>query len=219
MTLEEVGLSEQQVMAVRDRSLEEAYEDHDIGMVHLRRRLEAHGFDIEDHGDDARHADEVLYGDGPDLKVFQDGTLVAYVELKVKTSQEWFGRCNRRHFNEYVNFTNEVDVPVFIWFALVDTETEQLERAAFFEVEDTDQIDGTVVDVSEQTVVFRRTTTKEIDGGSDDEQYLAVDASDVVGVRPRDEIADYIPDVHGNDVICLNENNFRSMPHFLATVN
>lgn len=228
MTLEDTGMTEQEVMAVRDRPLVEAYETHDVGMVHLKTRLQAHGFDVEDYGDDARHADEVFYGDGPDLKVYNgdsedrdtdDEELVAYIELKVKTSQEWFARCNRRHFNEYVNFTNEVDVPVFIWFALVDDETEQLHRSAFFEVEDTDQIDGQTIDVSEQSVVFSAGVTEPVEGGDGDTQYLAVDADDIVGVRPSDVITDYIPSVHGNQVVCLNEDNLRSLPHFLHTVS
>jgi len=205
-------------MSVRDRPLEESYETHDIGMVHLKARLQAHGFTVEDHGDDARHADEVLYGDGPDLKVYDDDTLVAYIELKVKTSPEWFARCNRRHFNEYVNFTNEVDEPVFIWFALVDSETEQLHRSAFFEVEDTDQIDGRVVDVTEQSMVFPEDAIEPVEGGPEGTQYVAVDADDIAGVRPGDVIADEIPNVHGNDVLCLNEDDLRSMPHFLHRV-
>jgi hypothetical protein len=219
VTLEDTGLTEEQVMSVRDRSLEAAYADHDVGMVHLRRRLNAHGFDVEDHGDDARHADEVLYGQGPDLKVYQNDELAAYIELKVKTSPEWFARCNRRHYNEYVNFTNEVDEPVFIWFALVDSETEQLHRSAFFEVEDTDQIDGRVVDVTDQSMVFPADATEPVEGGPEDVQYVAVDADDIAGVRPGDVIADEIPNVHGNDVLCLNEDDLRSMPHFLSAVS
>jgi hypothetical protein len=219
MTLEETGLTEEQVMAVRDRPLEESYKTHDIGMVHLRQRLNAHGFTVEEHGDDARHADEVLYGDGPDLKVYDDGELVAYIELKVKTSPEWFARCNRRHYNEYVNFTNEVDEPVFIWFALVDAETEQLHRSAFFEVEDTDQIDGRVVDVTDQSMVFPSDATQPVEGGPDGTQYVAVDADDIAGVRPGDVIVDQIPSVHGNQVVCLNEDDLRSMPHFLSVVS
>jgi len=218
VTLEETGLTEEQLMAVRDRPLAESYETHDIGMVHLKARLQAHGFTVEEHGDDARHADEVLYGDGPDLKVYQDDTLVAYIELKVKTSPEWFARCNRRHFNEYVNFTNEVDEPVFIWFALVDSQTEQLHRSAFFEVEDTDQIDGRVVDVTDQSMVFPADATEPVEGAPDGTQYVAVDADDIAGVRPGDVIVDQIPSVHGNDVVCLNEDDLRSMPHFLHRV-
>jgi len=221
VTLEDTGLTEEQVMSVRDRSLEEAYADHDVGMVHLKARLQAHGFTVEDHGDDARHADEVYMGDGPDLKVFTpDGELVAYIELKVKTSQEWFARCNRRHYNEYVNFTNEVTEPVFIWFALVDSETEQLHRSAFFEVEDTDQIDGEVVDVRNHKLIFREDDLMEVDGGGDHHTYLAVTGDDLIekDPRPKDEIAGFIPNVHGNDVVCLNEDGLRSMPHFLHRV-
>jgi len=219
MTLEETSLTVESLMEVRDRSLEEAYNVHDVGYEFLVRRLLQHDFVVVDHGDDARSADEVYMGDGPDLAVYseaEDGgrdELLAYIEIKSKESPEWFGRCNERHFKEYVNFTKEVDVPVFIWFALVDVADERLRRDAFFEVTGRDQIEGDVIEVTERAVVVDPDDLYDVEGG-----YVAVDGSDVVGVRPRDEIVEFLPDIHGNDVLCLNEDELRSFPHFLYTI-
>jgi hypothetical protein len=216
---EDVGMTEEELLNVRDRPLTESYEVHDVGYDFLVRRLTRHDLLVVDHGDDNRHVDDVIYGDGPDLAVHQTGEdgglgeLLAYIEIKTKESPEWFGRCNERHFKEYVNFANEVDVPVFIWFALVDSEDERLLRDGFVRVETRDQIEGDVIEVSERAVVFDPEDTYEIDDG-----YKAVDGDDVVGVRPRDDIVEYIPNVHGNDVLCLNEDQLRSFPHFLHIV-
>jgi len=62
MTLEKANISTEELMEVRDQTLEEAYETHDIGQDLLVARLEAHGFEVVFHGDDARHADEVYFG-------------------------------------------------------------------------------------------------------------------------------------------------------------
>lgn len=218
MTLEEANITVEGLMEVRDRPLVDAYETHDVGYEILVQKLETHGFHVVDHGDDARHADDVFYGDGPDLAVYEGYDeheeephgLVAYIEIKCKEIAEWFGRCNHRHFKEYVNFSNEVDVPVFIWFALVGSERNLLERQAFFEVEGTSQIDGRVVDITESEVVFYAEDTYEVDDG-----LLAVDAEDLVGVQRDKTVVDSIPNVHGNDVVCLNEDQLRSFPYFL----
>jgi hypothetical protein len=142
--------------------------------------------------------------------------LVAYIEIKCKEKAEWFGRCNLRHFREYVSFANEEPVPVFIWFALVDSDADRVLRSAFVAVEDTDQIHGDVVDVSEQQVVFRGEDSSEV---SEDSDLRYVGAGDVVGVRSRDTVVDFLPSIHGNDVIELNDDDFRSWSHFLHAVD
>lgn len=219
MTLEKTGMTPEQVQAVRDRPLKDSYEVHDVGHEIIVTRLQAHDFVVEDHGDDARHADEVFYGDGPDLAVYDSSgeELLAYIEIKCKESPEWFGRCNLRHYNEYVNFANEVDVPVFVWFALVDQETGICHRESFIPVKDTDQISGDVVDVSEESVVFRPEDIEVV--SESDKDLRVVQASDVIGVQSRDRVTDYIPEVHGNEVIELNDDEFRSWPHFLHTLD
>lgn len=222
MTLEETDLTEEQLMQVRDRSLEEAYEVHDVGHDLLVSRLEAHGFHVVDHGDDARHADEVFMGDGPDLAIYQyfdeqeqePHGLVAYIEVKTKEDETWFGRCNKRHFKEYVNHANEVDVPVFIWFALVDTDDDAVYRDAFVEVTDTDQLDGSIYDVSASEVVFHEDDMERVDGSD----LCVVEGGDVVEVRNDKLLVDGLPAIHGNDVVELNDDVFRSFPYFLHVV-
>lgn len=242
MTLEQTGLSVEQVMSVRDRPLEAAYETHDVGMAMLTARLQTHGLLYEDHGDDARHADEVLYGDGPDLAVYRipdhiernaDGLgsqfidtetgqfvpptqareLVCYIEVKTKESPEWFGRCNLRHFREYVQFTRETDVPVYIWFAYLDTETEQLHRDAFIEVRDTNQISEDSVDISDSEVVFSCEDVQQID-----EELRYVEGTDIVSIHDDDLIVNFIPSVHGNSVVELNNKEFRNFSHVLNSI-
>lgn len=245
MTLEESSLTVDGVMEARDRSLVEAYQVHDVGDEAVRAVLESHGLQVEQHGDDARHSDEIMFGDGPDLAVYRldpaieenkaglgsqyidietgqfvspdkRKELVAYIELKCKEDEEWVGRCNLRHFREYVNFANEVDVPVFIWFGLVNSSEDRVLRQSLLEVEGTDQIDGDVVDVSAQDIVFRPEDCKEVAGS---EKLCYVEKGDIVGVRSRDTIVDYIPNVHGNDVVELNSDEFRSWPYFFHTIN
>lgn len=234
-------MSVERLHEVRDRSLVDAYEVHDVGQAVLQSRLEASGFHVVQHGDDARHVDGVYYGDGPDLAVYtvddgfevnNDGlgsqfietssgqfvppqtalTLACYIEIKCKESPEWFGRCNRRHYNEYVNFNNEVDVPVFIWFAYVDSDEELIHRDAFVEVEDSGQLDGKVHDVTNEQIVFREDAINKLDAGTD---LVSIEGTDVIEVRNGDIVVDGIPDVWGNDVIELADDHFRSYSHLL----
>jgi len=243
MTLQKAeGLTPESLAEVRDRSLEEAYEVHDVGIDILKTQLDAHGLLYKDHGDDARHADDVYLGEGPDLAVYRipdhiernaDGLgsqyidtqtgqfvppaiareLVCYIEVKTKEDPEWFGRCNLRHFNEYVEFSRDVDVPVFIWFAYIDADDGQLHRDAFIEITGTDQIDKDIVDVGGSEVVFDTDDVQQVDG---ELQY--VDGDDIVSVHRDDLVVDHIPWVHGNSVVELNDKDFRSFPHVLSRI-
>jgi hypothetical protein len=221
MTLEETNLTEEQLMSVRDRSLEEAYEPHDVGQNLLESRLEAHGFTVIHHGDDARHADDVFFGDGPDIALYtcpenevEEEDPVAMVEVKTKEEPEWFGRLNKRHFKEYVSKASEVEVPVFLWFALVDTDEEAVLRDAFLEVEDTSQIHSEVTDIAASEVVFHTDDVKQVA-----DSLRVVEGGDVIGVRNNKVLVDGIPNVHGNDVVELNDDAFRSFPWFLHRVD
>lgn len=215
MMVERTGLTEAQVQEVRDRSLEAAYEPHDLGQRVLEARLHAHGFTVEQHGTDARHIDEVILGDGPDLLVRDDGETVAFVEVKTKTDPDWFGRLNLRHYREYVNFANEVEAPVFVWFALVDEDADAVVRDAFVEVADDGQIDADLYDASDEEVVFYEDDIERID---DDMGLVAVDGGDVVGVHDDQTIVETIPDVWGNEVVELSDSEFRSMPYVLHRI-
>jgi hypothetical protein len=241
MTLKQTGMSVEQVMSVRDRSLEDSYELHDLGMERLEAKLEAHGLHVVEHGDDARHAETVLYGDGPDVAVYTlredvrynaDGLgseyidartgqfvspddayeLLCYIELKTKDDPEWFGRCNLRHYREYVEHVAETEVPTYIYFALIDEETCICHREAFVEVRDTDQISGDLVDVQTTDLVVYEQDVHDISGS---EELCVVDGSDVVNVDRDEIITEFIPGVHGNDVIELDHREFRTLEHVL----
>jgi len=214
MTLQETNLTVEGVNSVRDRPLTESYKVHDFGEAILKTRLQNHGYTVEDHGDDARHVDRIVFGDGPDLAVFDGGELVAYIEIKCKESQEWYGRCNRRHFNEYVNFSSEVDVPVFIWFSLVDTDEDVCLRDGFFQVESTDQIDGEVIEADSTFLVYQD-DCEVVEIPNDDKPAYRIDTNDIVNISRGDQIVDSIPEVHGNEVVCLNENEIRSTAYIL----
>ena len=224
MTLERANRTVASVQAVRDRSLVEAYEPHDFAQELLEQRLKRHGFTVEQHGDDARHADEILFGDGPDVAVYatdDDGgptELVAYIEVKSKENEKWYGRCNRRHFNEYVNFAAEVDVPVFIWFALVDADDGLCLRDDFFQVEDTNQIDGEVIDTDTE-IVFEYDDLEHVTTTDEGREIHAVNKKDIINVSRGDQITAMIPSVHGNDVVCLNEDELRSTPFILSQLS
>jgi len=216
MTLEESNLTEESLMEVRDRTLVEAYDVHDTAENYLVHRLERVGYHVEPFGDDARHADEVFYGDGPDQRVFDepDGTVLVDIEVKSKRlaqGEEWFGRLNRRHYDEYVEHRETVSHPVFIYFALVD-EREQDEdsdvivREAFLPVTG-EEVDGRVTDISEQVLSVDAEDVQAPVAGS--ESLRVIEGSDVVGLR-RGPLVDGIPNVKGNDVVEVNDKRFRS---------
>jgi len=208
------ALDADSVRDVRDRSLVEAYKPHDVAEDRLVARLETHDFEVIEHGTNDRHSEEVYLGHGPDLQIKRDGEVVAYIEVKSKESPEWFGRCNRRHYEEYCEFAKSVDVPVFIWFALVDMDTDTLQREAFVEVEDADQIGGRVWDVTTESVVFDRG-----DAYSVGEELTAVNGEDIMQVENDTVLVDGIPSVHGNDVIELNDKHFRSWEYVQTCLN
>lgn len=208
-------LDGQAVRGVRDRSLVAAYEPHDLAQDHLEAKLQSHGFTVEQHGTDDRHADEIKLGHGPDILVKRDGVGVCYIEIKSKTDPTWIGRCNYRHYREYSSFAAEVNLPVFIWFALVDEDQETVDRTAFIEIEgDNDQISGDVLDITDEELVFHERHTEQLDDG-----YYTVEGDDCLNVRSDQQIVDEIPNVFGNRVVCLNEDQFRSWEWFLRRID
>jgi len=236
MTLEESNLTEESLMEVRDRTLVEAYDVHDTAESYLVHRLERAGYHVEPFGDDARHADEVFYGDGPDQRVRrdEDGAVLADIEVKSKRlaqGEEWFGRLNRRHYNEYVEHRETVDHPVFIYFALVDErdqvadsrsgsasrnnssatnceddDADVIVREAFLPVTG-EEVDGRVTDISEQVLSVDADDVQAPVAGS--ESLRVIEGSDVVGVG-RGPLVDGIPNVKGNDVVEVDAKRFRS---------
>lgn len=224
MTLERVGISEEQLMHVRERTLTENYQVHDTAQDYLEARLEQqYGWTTVQHGDDAREASEVFFGDGPDVAVYDgervpspaaaadcDEAPLCYIEIKSKRltqGQEWYGRLNRRHWNSYVEFADEADAPVFVYFALVDEGGEQhfIAKDGFVEVTD-DAVEGSVTDVTDSSVVFDE---DDVEAVPDEDGLCYVDGDDVLGIQYETIVAG-IPDVHGNDVLCLDQDEMRN---------
>jgi hypothetical protein len=122
------------IARLRDNTFEENYNKHDVGTAMVRDRLSEHGLLVFEHGDDRRDED-VYSGTGVDQGVQYDGQTCGYVEVKTKTSAEWLGRCNHHDWQEYVGFAQYVDVPVYVYFALVeDVESAHVSEEFFVEV-------------------------------------------------------------------------------------
>lgn len=222
MTLEKAeGLTPEQLMEVRDKPLKESYESHHVAKNVLVARLEhEYGFHVVEHGDEAPHAEEVFYGSGPDLLVYEDDTeeqLCCAIEIKSKNDEkaEWYGRLNRRHYNDYVAKAADMDVPFFLYFCLVDMDCGAITREGLLEVQG-EEIEGKVHEIEDGWVGFDNSNLEVID---EEEGISAVPASAITGVANKDEVVDGIPNVHGNDVVCLNEDKFRSLPWLLGRVS
>lgn len=127
------------------------YIPHDILQEYLIDRLAMVGLECEQYGTDGDrgYKENPSSGYGPDLKVFADGDLCGYVEVKSKrlerNGDEWIGRLDKSHFEEYLygndhdfDGAKEEDVPVIIYFGLIDDET--IIRDGFIPVKDEDQV-------------------------------------------------------------------------------
>lgn len=112
-------------------SLLENYDLHDQGEREFVERIESLGYRVEPWGIDMRHDDEggLVYDDKLDFKVFaQEGSadgsgedkLVALVDVKTKSSPQWMGQYNLRHFEKYKARAEEFDVPTFVVMFQVD---------------------------------------------------------------------------------------------------
>lgn len=129
------------------------YEPHDTLQNYLVDRLAMIGLETEQYGTDGdrSYQENPEGGYGPDLKVYADGELCAYIEIKSKrlerNGDEWYGRLDKRHWEEYLygndhdfNGAKNEDVPVVIFFGVVDESTGVIVRDGFIPVEDEDQV-------------------------------------------------------------------------------
>lgn len=132
---------------------ERNYTVHDILQDYLTDRLCMAGLDVEQFGTDGdRSTKDYSGGYGPDLKVYKQGELAAYVEIKskrlAKSGDEWYARLDKKHFDQYLyghdfgfDGAKNEDVPVVIFFGVVDEDSGIIVRNGFIPVEDEDQIE------------------------------------------------------------------------------
>ena len=127
--------------------LESNYEVHDIGQAHVKTHCEHMGFVVEEWGIDKRHeSDSLIYDDKMDLKIHEHDqgdlpasgvdieranlNLVAFLEVKTKRNEDWFGVINRRHLRKYLTQAHKSDVPAVIYMSLVDDTDENEGQAS-----------------------------------------------------------------------------------------
>lgn len=110
------------ISRLRDNTLGENYEPHDISSALLIERLDEIGYYVESHGDDKRDSEQVYSGTGVDYEVRSphSSKTCGWFEVKSKRNAEWMGRLNQSHYEEYAGFAAYADEPVFLVFALVD---------------------------------------------------------------------------------------------------
>lgn len=109
-------------------SLEANYSLHDVAQEHVVTHVEDMGLEVEEWGIDERGDDGdegLIFDDKCDLKILEsEDCLVALTEIKTKSSENWFGIINLRHYKHYLALRNEFDKPVYIYMALLDDDTD-----------------------------------------------------------------------------------------------
>lgn len=92
---------------------------------------ESHSFD----GESGDSASEVAADGGlphyhtdydPDTGDRREWVLKGVCDIKTKANPNWLGIFNLRHLAHYAHWANEYDVPVFLYFTLVDMESEKV---------------------------------------------------------------------------------------------
>jgi hypothetical protein len=71
-------------------------------------------FDIPNQSDKAGYIDE------------DEWRLRGIVDVKTKSSEDWLGKFNLRHLAHYAEWADHYDVPVFLYFTLVDADAEEV---------------------------------------------------------------------------------------------
>jgi hypothetical protein len=66
------------------------------------------------------------YYDGNNVVEVDEWQLRGLVDVKSKRSEDWLGVLNLRHFAHYAEWARQYDVPVFIYFTLVDMDDEEV---------------------------------------------------------------------------------------------
>lgn len=125
------------------------YNIHDVLQNYFETNVELAGLEVEHYGTDDRHAN-LRRGYGPDLAVYNADELLCYVEVKSKrlSSDDWYGRLDRHSWEDYLygdedgffNGAKEVDVPVFLYFGVVDEDKDDVIRDGFIQIDDEDQV-------------------------------------------------------------------------------
>jgi len=132
-------------------SLEENYQLHDKAEQIVAQRIEVTDFRLEPWGIDMRGDDGeggIIYDDKMDFKVFDaDDNLVGIMDVKSKSDHKYMGTFNKRHYDHYADWSEELGVPTFVVMFHIANDNVQDEFA--FEVHKSGWVhdsDGAAVD-------------------------------------------------------------------------
>jgi len=104
-------------------SLQENYEKHDDAEATFLEQL-PDTVTAEAFGIDKRHEDDCLiYDDKPDFRLHVDGEPQALVDVKSKSRDTYMLECNERHFHKYLDKSDELGVPAYVYFYNVKTDS------------------------------------------------------------------------------------------------
>lgn len=116
--------------------LQSNYSLHDIAEAYFRGRMDEQGLFTEQWGIDKRDADDTLiYDDKMDLRVWNSEAQISCVgigDIKSKSSEQWLGIFNERHLVKYTKWADLYDVPVFVFFTLVNKDEDEVGSESFF---------------------------------------------------------------------------------------
>lgn len=117
--------------------LQSNYTKHDIGEAYFRGRMDERGYFTEQWGIDMRDSDSdtLIYDDKMDLRVWDTEARISCLcitDIKTKSSTDWLGIFNQRHLVKYTKWADLYDVPVFVYFTLVDQQSETVGSENFF---------------------------------------------------------------------------------------
>lgn len=143
-------------------SLKNNYSKHDIGEAYLTGRFHQIGLCVENWGIDMRddEGDGLIFDDKMDLRLWEpqgdyedpniwpsgelaheheeatrEYELKGVCDIKTKSNPDWLGVFNLRHLSHYAYWADNYDVPVFLYFTLVDMDAETVgEKNIFVEV-------------------------------------------------------------------------------------
>lgn len=134
-------------------SLKNNYDKHDIGEAYFTGRMDQIGLEVENWGIDMRDDDQggLIFDDKMDLRLWEpqgdygspniwpdselthhheeatrEYELCGVTDIKTKANPNWLGVFNLRHMAHYAYWADNYDVPVFLYFTLVDMEDEMV---------------------------------------------------------------------------------------------
>ena len=116
--------------------LQSNYSMHDVGEAYFVGRMNERGYHAEQWGIDMRDEDDkLIYDDKMDLRVWDTEARISCLcvtDVKTKSTKDWLGIFNQRHLVKYTKWADLYDVPVFVYFTLVNTDDDTVGAENFF---------------------------------------------------------------------------------------